>query len=579
MHENDLPADGGLEDMGNEGTEETEANLGADPNVELVSTDDYDDDEGEEDWIETKIDPETGEEYVIEESENSDGDAEEADEAECETEDADDSGETTLLNAVGDEDGEPYERSDAGLDVIDETMGASFFGNQQNDGDDEESEDNAWLVDADFLGDEGETDHSNRYMAAQRNDHAKKAHRTQHRIDRRVAILGGACAVGALAVALGVILGSGAAQPHSAVSDPAAITQEYNDGSSGDDATAQGGGNLTTSDISTMVESLKLGGREVGIDAASVRIEAMGGYVMVTEAGVSDPVSGITGASMRSAALASAISGSKIAGYDASTVTWVSEDGSGNAKFAVSHDVGGTDYDEDEIPTSTMALDDARGYEVSSDWLESAKPSIPTLLAYKGEALTEPDGTAIEINDARPDVTVADKAEVHNTATVKEIESDTKADDSTDKGTTGSTSKETSNGTSNGSSSSTSGGSASGGESSGGTSSGESTGSSGSTSGGSSSSQKTWVPEKGHYEDVYENVWVDESQQVKETKYVCDRCKREFGTRKEILAHQENAKHGTSFTKKEVIRTIPGGHYERRKVGQYYVVDEVAHWE
>ncbi|MEY8437284.1 hypothetical protein AAK967_06025 [Atopobiaceae bacterium 24-176] len=112
--------------------------------------------------------------------------------------------------------------------------------------------------------------------------------------------------------------------------------------------------------------------------------------------------------------------------------------------------------------------------------------------------------------------------------------------------------------------------------------------SSSTSSNGSSSTQKpqkTWVEEKGHYEPVYESVWVPNVQYIRHERWECSACGSMFGSQGAMSAHVHDtygdAQHpnGASAIDQSYTEKVDNGRYEQRQTGQKWVVDVPGHWE
>ncbi len=127
----------------------------------------------------------------------------------------------------------------------------------------------------------------------------------------------------------------------------------------------------------------------------------------------------------------------------------------------------------------------------------------------------------------------------------------------------------------------------SGGGSTGGGSSSQSSGGGGQSSGGGAPQQpaKKWVPEQGHNEPVYENVWVPNVSYVRHERWECSACGQSFSSGSAIDDHvwgtYGDADHpnGASAIDNSYTETVDNGHYEKKQTGQKWVVDVPGHWE
>ncbi len=120
----------------------------------------------------------------------------------------------------------------------------------------------------------------------------------------------------------------------------------------------------------------------------------------------------------------------------------------------------------------------------------------------------------------------------------------------------------------------------------GGGSSSQSSGGGSQSSGGGAPQQpaRKWVPEQGHNEPVYENVWVPNVQYIRHPKFVCNGCGAAFGSVDAWGDHdfayceKGDFSHGT-YLDDSYTETVDNGHYEKKQTGQKWVVDVPGHWE
>lgn len=124
-------------------------------------------------------------------------------------------------------------------------------------------------------------------------------------------------------------------------------------------------------------------------------------------------------------------------------------------------------------------------------------------------------------------------------------------------------------------------------DSKGGTASQASGGSSGSSASESSpaQSQKKWVPEQGHWETDYGQVWVSNVVYVRHERWTCSVCGASFDSASGIDNHvwgtYGDAQHpnGASAVNNSYTTSEDQGHYEQQATGRHWVVDVAGHWE
>lgn len=108
-----------------------------------------------------------------------------------------------------------------------------------------------------------------------------------------------------------------------------------------------------------------------------------------------------------------------------------------------------------------------------------------------------------------------------------------------------------------------------------------------SQSSGSSSaqSQKKWVPEQGHWETDYGQVWVPNVVYVRHERWTCSVCGASFDSASGIDNHvwgtYGDAQHpnGASAVNNSYTTSEDQGHYEQQATGKHWVVDVAGHWE
>lgn len=122
-------------------------------------------------------------------------------------------------------------------------------------------------------------------------------------------------------------------------------------------------------------------------------------------------------------------------------------------------------------------------------------------------------------------------------------------------------------------------------DSKGGTASQVSGGSSGSSASGSSpaQSQKKWVPEQGHWETDYGQVWVPNVVYVRHGRFICNACGATFDSKNGFYAHSDamyaQGQNHDGYTDDSYTTSEDQGHYEQQATGRHWVVDVAGHWE
>lgn len=122
-------------------------------------------------------------------------------------------------------------------------------------------------------------------------------------------------------------------------------------------------------------------------------------------------------------------------------------------------------------------------------------------------------------------------------------------------------------------------------DSKGGAASQTSGGTSGSSASGSSPAQpqKKWVPEQGHWETDYGQVWVPNVVYTRHERYICSACGASFDSIAAWSAHsdamwEQGQDHG-AYINDSYTTSEDQGHYEQQATGKHWVVDVAGHWE
>lgn len=239
-------------------------------------------------------------------------------------------------------------------------------------------------------------------------------------------------------------------------------------------------------------------------------------------------------------------------------------------------DDGGT---APESPKVDVKLDPVPADQVTKEDLDKIKSDLADAVA-KGDGTLSGDAGSQATDKAEENASKAPASKpAEEGQKPEEKPAEQKPADSQTSGSSGSGSS--------GGGQSSGGGSSSGGQSSssvGSSGGGQSSGGSGSSGGGSTAPAKKWVPEQGHYEPVYENVWVPNVQYIRHPKFVCNGCGASFssvdawGDHDFAYCEKGDFSHGT-YLDDSYTETVDNGRYEKKQTGQKWVVDVPGHWE
>ena len=122
-------------------------------------------------------------------------------------------------------------------------------------------------------------------------------------------------------------------------------------------------------------------------------------------------------------------------------------------------------------------------------------------------------------------------------------------------------------------------------DSKGGAASQASGGTSGSSASGSSPAQpqKKWVPEQGHWETDYGQVWVPNVVYVRHGRFICNACGATFDSKNGFYAHSDamyaQGQNHDGYTDDSYTTSEDQGYYEQQATGRHWVVDVAGHWE
>ena len=324
-----------------------------------------------------------------------------------------------------------------------------------------------------------------------------------------------------------------------------------------DDGEAADADSVTPADIAKMCPALTLEGQDVGATADEVTVTTGKGRVLVTQRAGDDAAETVDSTARRSAALARSLDGCETGGAAVETVTWAAVDEDGNVAVAVTNSPasapsGGT----------TAEVVNGSGGHVISDAIWNADGVHDA--GYEQNAGTVTDSTGGKIDagaapkadeagdDAKEDSGKTDAAKADDSGKKSDSKADSKKNDS--KGNAAS----------------------------------QASGGSSSSSAGSSSAQpqKKWVPEQGHWETDYGQVWVPNVVYVRHERYWVNHGGTKVGPFDNKAAawawcdnDVDNGGIGGSVIDDSYTTTEDQGHYEQQATGQHWVVDVAGHWE
>lgn len=366
---------------------------------------------------------------------------------------------------------------------------------------------------------------------------------------RKIAICAGIAA--ALAIGgVGIAIASNRPMPI----DDTPTTIERIDPDDGDAADAD---SVTPADIAKMCPTLTLEGQDVGAAADEVTVTTGKGRVLVTQRAGDDAAETVDSTARRSAALARSLDGCETGGADVETVTWAAVDEGGNVAVAVTNSPasapsGGT----------TAEVVNGSGGHVISDAIWNADGVHDAGYEQNAGTVTDSTGGKIDAGAAPKAGAAADEA--------KEDSGKTDAAKSDGSGKKPDSKADSKKNDSKGNASS------------------QASGGSSSSSAGSSSAQpqKKWVPEQGHWETDYGQVWVPNVVYVRHERYWVNHGGTKVGPFDSKAAawawcdnDVDNGGIGGSVIDDSYTTSEDQGHYEQQATGQHWVVDVAGHWE
>lgn len=358
---------------------------------------------------------------------------------------------------------------------------------------------------------------------------------------RKAVICAGVVAVLAIGGA-GIAIASNRPEPID--SSPSAVEKTETDGDK-----ASGAESVAPADIAKICPTLTLDGQDVGAPADELTVTTGQGRVLVTQRAGDDAAATVDSTARRSAALARSLDGCETGGKTVETVTWAAIDEGGNVEVAVTNSPatapsGGT----------TADIVNGSGGHVISDDVWNSDGVHDSGYEQNAGTVTDSAGGKIEAG-GKTDAAKADEGDKADTG---------KADDSGGKAD----SKKN--------------------DSKGGAASQASGGTSGSSASGSSPAQpqKKWVPEQGHWETDYGQVWVPNVVYVRHERYWVVTPNGNVGpfdsksaANTWVYNDMVSGGKGGSLLDDSYTTSEDQGHYEQQATGKHWVVDVAGHWE
>lgn len=360
---------------------------------------------------------------------------------------------------------------------------------------------------------------------------------------RKAVICTGVVAVLAIGGA-GIAIASNRPEPID--SSPSAVEKTETDGDK-----ASGAESVAPADIAKICPTLTLEGQDVGAPADELTVTTGQGRVLVTQRAGDDAAATVDSTARRSAALARSLDGCETGGKAVETVTWAAIDEGGNVEVAVTNSPstapsGGT----------TADVVNGSGGHVISDGVWNSDGVHDSGYEQNAGTVTDSAGGKIEAG-GKAETDEGDKKDPGKADEGKADDSGGKADSKKN-------------------------------DSKGGTASQASGGSSGSSASGSSpaQSQKKWVPEQGHWETDYGQVWVSNVVYVRHERYWVNHGGTKVGPFDSKAAawawcdnDVDNGGIGGSVIDDSYTTSEDQGHYEQQATGRHWVVDVAGHWE
>lgn len=357
---------------------------------------------------------------------------------------------------------------------------------------------------------------------------------------RKAVICAGVVAVLAIGGA-GIVIASNRPEPID--SSPSAVEKTETDGDK-----ASGAESVAPADIAKICPTLTLDGQDVGAPADELTVTTGQGRVLVTQRAGDDAAATVDSTARRSAALARSLDGCETGGKTVEAVTWAAIDEGGNVEVAVTNSPasapsGGT----------TANVVNGSGGHVISDGVWSSDGVHDSGYEQNAGTVTDSAGGKIEAG-SKTETDESDKKDPGKTDEAKADDSGGKADSkkSDSKGSTAS----------------------------------QASGDSQSSGSSSAQSQKKWVPEQGHWETDYGQVWVPNVVYVRHERYWVNHGGTKVGPFDSKAAAWswcdndfDNGGIGGSVIDDSYTTSEDQGHYEQQATGRHWVVDVAGHWE
>lgn len=357
---------------------------------------------------------------------------------------------------------------------------------------------------------------------------------------RKAAICAGVVAVLAIGGA-GIAIASNRPEPID--SSPSAVEKTETDGDK-----ASGAESVAPADIAKICPTLTLDGQDVGAPADELTVTTGQGRVLVTQRAGDDAAATVDSTARRSAALARSLDGCETGGKTVETVTWAAVDEGGNVEVAVTNSPA-------SAPSGGTTADvvNGSGGHVISDGVWSSDGVHDSGYEQNAGTVTDSAGGKIEAG-SKTETDESDKKDSGKAYETKADDSGSKADSkkSDSKGSTAS----------------------------------QASGDSQSSGSSSAQSQKKWVPEQGHWETDYGQVWVPNVVYVRHERYWVNHGGTKVGPFDSKAAawswcdnDVDNGGIGGSVIDDSYTTSEDQGHYEQQATGRHWVVDVAGHWE
>ena len=309
-----------------------------------------------------------------------------------------------------------------------------------------------------------------------------------------------------------------------------------------------GAESVAPADIAKICPTLTLDGQDVGAPADELTVTTGHGRVLVTQRAGDDAAATVDSTARRSAALARSLDGCETGGKTVETVTWAAIDEGGNVQVAVTNSPatapsGGT----------TAEVVNGSGGHVISDGVWNSDGVHDAGYEQNAGTVTDSAGGKIEAG-GKAETDEGDKKDSGKADETKADDSGAKADSKKN-------------------------------DSKGGTAS-QASGDSQSSGSSSAQSQKKWVPEQGHWETDYGQVWVPNVVYARHERYWVNHGGTKVGPFDSKAAawswcdnDVDNGGIGGSVIDDSYTTSEDQGHYEQQATGRHWVVDVAGHWE